>query len=109
MNINSSNNVEQKEIETKNWISTFFSKKFWDGVFVKLIETCISVKVWGLVSVMVVATWLLINKFIDGSNWTTVVTGTFGIIYGMREIFKISRIKELVSKDVVEKSKKIKV
>ena len=114
MNINTTNKeIDEKNvtpnIKVKNFYSRFFSKEFWDDVFTKLVATMISVKVWGLITVTIISTWLLINGYIDGGNWTTVMTGVFGIIYGMREIFKISKIKELIDEDKIENVKKIKI
>jgi hypothetical protein len=81
----------QPLVKKKKKECVIFSKGFWDRVFVKIVEICISVKVWGLVSSMGVSTWLLISGYIAGGEWTTINTGIFATIYGVREAYKITR------------------
>ena len=70
----------------------FFTASFWDGVSTKLVETFISVKVWGLVAITSISTWLLLNGYIQGSEWATVITGVYMTIFGVREIYKVARV-----------------
>lgn len=68
-------------------------QEFWIDVFVKIIRTLISVKVWGLIGVPAFSTVLLIKGYLDSADWTTVNTTTISVIYGMREFFKISNLE----------------
>lgn len=82
--------------------SRFFSFKFWDAALVKIVESLISVKVWGLIAITVLSSMFLVKGYLDGGNWVAINGTIYGIIYGMREIFKISRIK--VFDEAVKKS-----
>ena len=78
---------------------------FWPKWFGKLFFTLISVKVWGLVAGTFVSTWLLmvhlhhqpvivgdsiIEYGINGAQWVTFNTTIWALIFGMKEIFRIS-------------------
>lgn len=60
----------------------------------KLMFSLISVKVWGLVGGTWVSSWLLVNNWIDNIHWITFNTTVWGLIFGMKEIFKISTGRE---------------
>ena len=51
-------------------------------------------KVWGLVGGTWISTWLLVNRYIDNVHWITFNTTVWGLIFGMKEIFKISTGRE---------------
>ena len=83
---------------------------FWPAWYAKILFTLISVKVWGLVASMAVSTWLLlihhrsepwriggmiIEHGINGAQWVTFNTTVWGLIYGMKEIFKIADHKDI--------------
>ena len=70
----------------------FFTAIFWDGVGTKIVETLISVKVWGLVATTSISTWLLLNEYIMGGEWVTLNTCVYATIFGVREIYKIARV-----------------
>ena len=80
----------------------FFTFDFWDSVFVKISTTLTSVKVWGLIAVTWISTWLLLHGYLDGGNWTTTITAVYATIYGMREIFKISKLNTEFSDVMVD-------
>jgi hypothetical protein len=78
---------------------------FWPKWFGKLLFTLISVKVWGLIACTCVSTWLLmihlnhkpiivgesiIEYGINGAQWVTFNTTIWALIFGMKEIFRIS-------------------
>ena len=78
---------------------------FWQKWFSKLFYTLISVKVWGLIAGTIVSTWLLMvhlnhepviigGRFIEyginGAQWVTFNTTIWALIFGMKEIFRIS-------------------
>jgi len=81
-----------KKMKT-NGFNMFLSYSFWDSVFVKVTESLISVKVWGLVAITTLSSVFLVKGYINGDNWVMINSSVYGIIYGMREIFKMSRIK----------------
>ena len=70
----------------------FFTSKFWDGVAVKIVETLVSVKVWGLIAITVLPTWLLVHNFISGGQWAGVVSSVYATIFAVREIYKVGTI-----------------
>jgi len=89
---------------------------FWRKFFSKLLFTLISVKVWGLVASTTVSTWLLIihntnapyqlgeNVFergINGAQWVTFNTTIWALIFGMKEIFRISEKRDKAEKEVL--------
>jgi len=83
----------------------FFTRRFWDGVVTKLVETFISVKVWGLITITTLSTLLLLNGYIDGGQWTTVITAIYATIYGVREVYKISSIREYLNSEETDTKK----
>ena len=50
----------------------FFTRNFWDSVAVKLVTIFVSVKVWGLLAITSISTWLLVNGYIEGGHWVTI-------------------------------------
>ncbi|GEM_PF-6808125 len=60
----------------------------------KLLFTAISVKLWGLIAGTWLSTWLLLNNHIKDSHWLTFNTTIWALIFGMKEIFRISERKE---------------
>jgi hypothetical protein len=82
---------------------------FWSRFFSKFLFTLISVKVWGLIASIGVSTYLLLlhnanvpyhigdNVFergINGAQWVTFNTTIWALIFGMKEIFKISESRD---------------
>ncbi len=94
---------------------------FWSTWLSKLLFTLISVKVWGLVAATIVSTWLLLNKGsvqfgetdvrygITGGQWMTFNTTIWALIFGMKEVFKISEKRDKTEKEVVDKQLESKV
>lgn len=79
-------------------------KKFWPKWFSKLFYSLISVKVWGLVAGTWVSTYLLLNETdagfsISGAQWLTFNTTIWALIFGMKEIFRISEKRDLAEKE----------
>ncbi len=71
----------------------------------KLLFTLISVKVWGLAASMIVSTYLLLihkegveggilETGITGAQWVTFNTTIWALIFGMKEIFRITEKKD---------------
>lgn len=78
---------------------------FWPRWFGKLFFTLISVKLWGLIAGTAISTWLLlinlshepvlvgntvIEHGINGTQWVTFNTTIWALIFGMKEIYRIS-------------------
>lgn len=75
---------------------------FFERWFSKFLFTIISVKVWGLVAATVVSTYLLIHCKIDRGDWLTFNTTIWALIFGMKEVFKISENKDKVEKQKLQ-------
>lgn len=88
-------------------------KGFWPKWFGKFFFTLISVKVWGLVAGTAISTWLLlihlrnepviigekvIEYGINGAQWVTFNTTIWALIFGMKEIFRISEQRDFTEK-----------
>ena len=95
---------------------------FWSTWITKLLFTLISVKVWGLVAATSISTYLLLNQGavkagddvyfgITGGQWMTFNTTIWALIFGMKEVFRISEKRDKTEKEVVDKqlASKIKV
>lgn len=85
------------------------SKNFWDTVFVKIVESLVSVKVLTILTLLIVSTKLLMVGLLDGQTWAMINGGVISTVYAMREAFKINKIKELsrneTANDIIEKIK----
>lgn len=96
---------------------------FWKKFFSKLLFTLISVKVWGLVASTTVSTWLLLihnanapyqvgetvfERGINGAQWVTFNTTIWALIFGMKEIFRISEKRDKTEKEVLAQQAKSK-
>jgi hypothetical protein len=87
---------------------------FWPRWFSKLFFTLISVKVWGLIAGTIVSTWLLMVNLnhppviigdrifeygINGTQWVTFNTTIWALIFGMKEIFRISEQRDITEQE----------
>jgi hypothetical protein len=96
---------------------------FWSRFFSKLLFTLISVKVWGLVASIVVSTYLLLihnanapykvgdnvlERGINGAQWVTFNTTIWALIFGMKEIFKISESRDDTDMETLEQQSESK-
>lgn len=70
---------------------------FWVSVFVKVVITFTSVKVWGLFSILYVSVRLLKEGYIEGGDFATIITVTWSTIFAMREVFKTGNLRYLKS------------
>lgn len=99
---------------------------FWACWGSKLLFTLISVKVWGLIASIAISTWLLSNGEtitvgsgeaaeivtiggITGEQWLTFNTTVWALIFGMKEIFRISDKKEKDDLKALEKQNETKI
>lgn len=80
---------------------------FGRAAFEKIVTIMLSVKVHIMVSLLIISTWLLVNGYISGGEWTTVNTTVISIVVGLRETFKMSAINyKRTAKTNTEKFKK---
>ncbi len=86
------------QVAYQNEEVNFFSKEFANACAVKIAVTFISIKVWGLAICFTMPTILLIKGYIDPESWVSGFTIVPGIIFSMREIFKIANIWDHVKK-----------
>lgn len=59
----------------------------------KLIENILSIKVWIIFAILGISTWLVLVGIITGTLWVTANSGTITAIVGLREAFKVTKIK----------------
>jgi TctA family transporter len=76
--------------------------------FEKLFFTVISVKVWGLIAGTTISTILLFRGYLTGGQWATFNTTVWGLIFGMKEIFKISNNREQSQQRIIEEQFQMK-
>lgn len=62
------------------------------AMIVKMTEIMMSLKVQVIVGITAVSTWLVVNSYIDGGNWTTIMCCLITTTLSIREAYKISRI-----------------
>jgi hypothetical protein len=68
----------------------------------KLLFTLISVKVWGLLAGTWVSTYLVVASKITDVHWVTFNTTVWGLIFGMKEVFKIAEGRDKTEKRLAE-------
>lgn len=106
--MNTKSNINQEEFYTVN------QKAFWLKWLSKLMFTLISVKVWGLIAGTWVSTYLLIchelvvvgdktyELGINGAQWVTFNTTIWGLIFGMKEIFRVMDKKDKNDEKIIQ-------
>jgi hypothetical protein len=97
---------------------------FWPSWLAKLLFTLISVKLWGLIASISISTWLLFlhyehqpvifgNTIIDfginGTQWVSFNTAIWALIFGMKEIFRISEQSEYSERLMLRESLENKI
>ncbi len=80
----------------------YIGDSFFERWFSKFLFTIISVKVWGLAVAIVISTMLLNSGKIDNSDWLTFNTTIWALIFGMKEVFKISENKDMAEKEKLQ-------
>lgn len=74
-------------------------KEWWIRAYQKLIENCLSIKVWVLMGNAVISALLVWKLHTDGnvaemfSDWCAFNGGVVTAIIGMREAFKVAKVK----------------
>ncbi len=61
----------------------------------KVIENLISIKVWILVSVITISSFALWDNLITAQVWSSMISGMVVTVFGLREGFKVAKIKAL--------------
>ncbi len=99
---------------------TISQKEFWLKLVSKFMFTIISVKLWGLVACTWVSTYLLLNHElievgkntytlgINGAQWVTFNTTIWGLIFGMKEIFRVMDKKDKNEEKVIQEDNKVR-
>lgn len=97
---------------------TLGEQGFWNKFLSKFLFSIISVKVWGLVTSMGISTWLLLihnnnvpyeigeNVFergINGAQWVTFNTTIWALIFGMKEVYRITERKDKTEMEALDK------
>ena len=97
---------------------------FWPTWAAKLMFTLISVKVWGLVAGTAISTWLLMINLhhqplvvngdayqygINGAQWITFNTTIWALIFGMKEIFRISESRDQTESETIKRQTDSKI
>ncbi|WP_159520469.1 hypothetical protein [Sunxiuqinia indica] len=107
-------NISQEEFYTVT------QKEFWLKWTSKLMFTLISVKLWGLIACTWVSTYLLLhhqlveigqNAYelgITGGQWVTFNTTIWGLIFGMKEIFRVMEKKDRNDEKIIKADNKTK-
>ncbi|MHA7109227.1 hypothetical protein ACRTDU_03820 [Sunxiuqinia elliptica] len=110
--MNKKSNINQEEFYT------IIQKEFWLKWFSKLMFTLISVKLWGLIAGTWVSTYLLIcHKMVEvggqtyelginGAQWVTFNTTIWGLIFGMKEIFRVMDQKDRNDEKIIKEDNK---
>ena len=98
---------------------TVIESGFWPRWISKLLFTLISVKFWGLIAGTIVSTWLLmvhlnhepviigdklIEYGINGTQWVTFNTTIWALIFGMKEIFRISEQRDITEQEKLKET-----
>lgn len=61
-------------------------------VFKKIIDTCLSVKVWCLVGISWLCTWLVVKSYITGANFASIEIALITTVMAAREFAKMTYI-----------------
>ena len=67
---------------------------YWNGFFSKFFDTLFSVKLWIMIGVLSLSTYLLLLKLIGSYEWTIINTVVVSIVIVVREFNHITKIKE---------------
>lgn len=65
---------------------------FGRSVFIKIIETIISVKIQVIFTLLIVSTIMLWNDKLSGDVWGTVNAAVISTVFALREGFKVSKV-----------------
>lgn len=91
-----------EENQEKNDELFIGDKGFWGCWGAKLLFTLISIKFWGLAASIWISTILLRGDFITNEQWVVFNTTLWGLIFGMKEVFRISQGKDKRERQLVK-------
>lgn len=76
---------------------------FWYDVRTKFFENILSMKWWIIVFIVLITTMLVMEGLMTGGEFVTINTTLISVVAGMREIFKVAKIKQLDDKKEIER------
>lgn len=86
---------QKQTISSNKLINSFFT--FWIYIFKKIIFSCTSVKVWSLVGLSWLNAWLVVNSYINGSNFAAIQICLISTVLVAREFSKKSHSNGIIS------------
>jgi hypothetical protein len=69
-------------------------KSFWILALRKLVTNFLSIKVWIIIAVMAVSTYLCIEVKMTGGEWAAINGGVISTIAALREGFKVVSVRK---------------
>jgi hypothetical protein len=88
--------IENGNEEVVNGIS---QHTFWHLAARKLAENFLSVKVWTIFVLMYISAWLCFDGKMTGAEFATLNAGVISTVYGLREAFKVEKIRKMTKAD----------
>lgn len=85
------NSMNKINCAMRNYLKSLY--EFIPEYMKKFFFQLISVKVWCLSAILIIGTYLLIHKFISGSEFVTMVTTIFTAVLAVREVTKLTITK----------------
>jgi len=79
------------------------SKEYLFAVFTKLVDNLLSVKVWVIIGVLALTAKMVYDQQLSGGEFVTINTSLTSIAIGMREVFKVNRVRALSLNNETEK------
>ena len=78
---------------------------FFLGCVIRIIENCLSIKIWALTTIFFYSSYLLIQGHIESGDWCTLNGVCISVVLGMREIYKLGSVYSV--KDIKKNFPKI--
>lgn len=75
---------------------------FWKLAFRKLAENFLSVKVWTIFVLMYISAYLCYEGKMTGGEFATLNAGVISTVYGLREAFKVEKIRKMTKSEAEE-------
>ena len=75
-------------------------KNWWILLLKKIIETCTSIKVLTITAILIISTYLVTHGLMTGGEWGATNGGVISTIAAIREVFKISKVRN-GNKDII--------
>lgn len=74
-----------------------FSVEYIREVLMKIIDNLLSVKVWVIIGVLSLSAKMVYDGQLTGGEFTTLNTTLTAIAVGMREVFKVNKIRAMAT------------